>query len=669
MPDTGTASPARDIEPLDLARLRDLGPNPDMVMNDSPVGVSPDGMRIAFQLRRADPATNSYCLAMVVVDLGSPARPTLIDLGGDLIRIRFTRGALAYYPAGEPRLIRPVWSPDGRQVAFLKRVSDHVQVWVAAADGSGSRQVTHAPVDVEAFDWTRGGSAIVFRTRPDRATALREVETEGLTGFVYDDRWSPVARNRPSHRKLSDAVYETVTLDGQMESASAADRHTIERQDEAPDGAFWVSATPDAIAWIAPEDRGRAYINGRLRFRDNSGKIIDCAAASCTGRFGGIWLRPGARELFFLRRTGWGNSEVSLYTWTPGRSVPRRVLTTSDHLLGCRWAGPRLICALEQSSRPRRIVSLNPADGEIKEVFDPNPAFGNLRLGSVERLEWLNDRGIEIYGDLVLPANRKPDERLPLILVQYRTRGFLRGGTGDEYPIFALAAQGFAVLSIERPAYVSDLTPTTDPAERARLNYGNWADRKSVMSAYATGIQMLAQRGLIDPKRVGITGFSDGSVSARFALLNSSMFAAAALSTCCEEPKTHMPLLGLSGAAYLRSYLYPGYNEAAPNFWKPYSIAANAARFRTPLLVQASDDEYLASLETFTSLREAGAPVDLIVFPDEHHTKWQPAHRLAMYHRSIAWFSFWLNGDAGKYARANDLARWRNLQRSREEKR
>src|SRR3546814_7367490 len=39
----------------------------------------------------------------------------------------------------------------------------------------------------------------------------------------------------------------------------------------------------------------------------------------------------------------------------------------------------------------------------------------------------------------------------PLVVVQYDTRGFLRGGTGDEYPIQALAASGFAVLSVSRP--------------------------------------------------------------------------------------------------------------------------------------------------------------------------------------------------------------------------
>jgi dipeptidyl aminopeptidase/acylaminoacyl peptidase len=652
---------SRDIDPLDLARLRDMGPNPDMVMNDSPIAVSPDGGRIAVHLRRGNPASNSFCQALVVVDLAKTKRPAVIDQGGDLIRIRFKRGPLEQYLAGDAQMIRPIWSPDGRRVAFLKRQSVHNQVWIAAADGSGSRQLSDAPVHVEAFDWNRDGSAIIIRTRPKRIEAIQRIKAEALTGYVYDERWSPVARNSPSHREPEDSQIEAISLTGQTRTASLEERQILSRLDDAPEGAFWFSANEAGTAWFAPRDRNDSYRVGQLKFRSSKGTTIVCQAASCTGRPNGVWLQQDGKQLFFLRRTGWGNSQVSLYIWTLGQDEPRRVLTTRDHLLGCRWAGSRLLCALEQSDRPRRIVSIDPATGAMREVFDPNPEFRYLRLGKVERLEWSNNRGIQIYGDLVMPPRRKPQERVPLLLVQYRTRGFLRGGTGDEMPIYALAAQGFAVLSIERPADVADLASTTDPAERIKLSYGDWADRKSVMSAYATGIELLDRRGLIDRKRVGIHGFSDGNVSMRYALLNSSMFSVAAGAACCEEPKTHFPLLGLNGAAQLRAYHYPAYNDRGEEFWQPYSIALNAARFRIPLLIQASDDEYLAGLETFTSLREAGAPMDMIVFPDEHHTKWQPAHRLAMYRRYIAWFSFWLKGDAGPFARSEDVDRWQKL--------
>lgn len=81
------------------------------------------------------------------------------------------------------------------------------------------------------------------------------------------------------------------------------------------------------------------------------------------------------------------------------------------------------------------------------------------------------------------------------------------------------------------------------------------------------------------------------------------------------------------------------------------------SRTRSP-----ADSEYLLTLPTFTALREAGAPVDLYVFPDEFHAKWQPAHRLAVWERTLRWFGFWFDLPplAGQPpAPAGEVARWR----------
>jgi len=310
----------RDIAPLDLVRLRDLGTTADMMMNGSSIGVSPDGAKLAVQLRRAEPATNSYCHALVVIDLANSSTPRVIDRGGDYIRYRFQRGPIAYYTAGNPLLIEPIWSPDGRHVAFLKRVADHVQVWVAASDGSGSRQLTSAPVDVEAFHWVAGGQAIAFQTRPKRIDALQELDAEGLTGFVYDHRWSPLARNKPSHREPTEALIETVNMDGTVRPATALEQRSLARLEERPDGAFWFSSSAAGVAWSSGGERSRANVDGRLKVRLQSGDVIKCTAESCEGRFSGLRSFRRGKRLLFLRRTGWGNSQDALYIWQPGKA-------------------------------------------------------------------------------------------------------------------------------------------------------------------------------------------------------------------------------------------------------------------------------------------------------------------------------------------------------------
>ena len=82
----------------------------------------------------------------------------------------------------------------------------------------------------------------------------------------------------------------------------------------------------------------------------------------------------------------------------------------------------------------------------------------------------------------------------------------------------------------------------------------------------------------------------------------------------------------------------------------------------TPLLMQLADDEYLLALEAFEALREHHQPVEMYVFPNEHHGKWQPAHRLAIYLRSLDWFAFWLQNrkDPGPGKQAQ-YERWEKM--------
>lgn len=658
------AASLRDVVPDDLVRLRDIGPVASvMFLTDSAFAVSPNGRKIAFQIRQADPESNGYCLAMVVMDVAAETAPLIIDRGGTLIRVRFQRGSLADYYAGDAKLIVPLWSPDGKSIAFLKQVGAAVQVWVARADGSGSRQVTNAPVHVEAFAWSADGRSIIFQTRPALAEARQAIVKEGLTGYHYDDRWSPVASNHPWPAQPQETRFDVASLQGRARPANAVERARLEQPfgGNAPK-ADWIARAAHGLAWILPAQEDSKRAEGQIFVQRRGGEPVACTAQACSGRIAAIGWGPGGQSLWFLRREGWANSELALYSWEPGSVAPRSLLRTRDLLLGCTAAGDGLVCALEQSARPRRVVGINLADGTIREIFDPNPEFRSLRLGKVERLEWRNDRQIEVFGDLVLPPGWTPSSApLPLVVVQYQTRGFLRGGTDDEFPIFAFAAEGLGVLSLERPMYPADQSGARTADERYQINENDWADKRSVLSAFRTGIDLLRQRGVIDPARVGITGLSDGASSGQFALASSDLFAAASLTACCEEPKTVYPLIGINGTAHFRRRHWPAYTDDSSSFWAPYSMARNAARIRTALLLQSADDEYALTLETYASFREHAVPIDLYVFPDEHHNKWQPAHREAVYRRNLAWFGFWLKGEAGQFGVAAEVARWNEM--------
>ncbi|CAN5421906.1 hypothetical protein BH09PSE4_BH09PSE4_11470 [soil metagenome] len=651
----------RAITAEDLLRLREIGqPDPSLFGMPSPLGVAPDGKRVAFVLTRADPASNSYCRALLVIGLEAGAAPRIIDRGGALPTVRLAvRGLFAQ--GGLTDVVTPVWSHEGRWIAYLKRVGAVTQIWRVRDDGSAAEAVTHVPTDVEALAWASDGRRLVFVTRPAELAATEAIDREGQSGYLYDDRVTPNAGARPQLRSTASLIVSVIDPEsGAIAPATADDRRLLPAS---LDGGM--PAAPSAVsgqgrrAWVTRLGQGAS----RLETTDESGRSLACTAKACESGMTGLWWNSRGTALWFLRREGWARGRMALYQWTPATGLVRRAFVTDDVLHGCVGAQDDLVCTRENASAPRRVVRIDPVTGLSRLIFDPNPEFAGIRLGPVRRLTWRNELGLEAWGDLVLPPDHHSGEKLPMVVVQYHSDGFLRGGTGDEYPIYLFAARGFAVLSVERPDFVEAA------ADAARSRYGadaldtrRWAERRSLLSSLVTGVQLALKNAPIDPARVGITGLSDGASTARFALLNTRLFAAAAISTCCTDPKTVMTYGGIAWADAQRKAGYPSATQDDPAFWRPYSLATNASTMRTPLLMQLSDDEYLLGLESFTALREQHQPVEMYVFPDEHHIKMQPIHRQAVYERSLDWFDFWLNNHEEPDPRKRDqYARWRLL--------
>ena len=638
----------RDITPDDLVRLRDIGfPDASVSGMPAPLAVSPDGRNVAFVISRADPADNGLCrgLAVVVLKQGGAAR--LIDRGGDLApQSAEVRGLFANY--GTPLVATPAWSPDGRSIAYLKPEHGITQVWRIAIDGNDATAATAAPFDLESVDW-RAQRLLSVTARPGALASAARVEEEGRSGWLYDARFMPSAGPGP-RLTAKDAPLVRFTVDSVSMQLGTVEAEAKQR-------------LTDAGVALRPEN-GSPVAALRLWWSRDGGTQRRCDQDTCGGALVGGWWTHDRHAILFQRREGWRNEETALYRWDPdSRRAPRLVLRTRDVLTGCQSARDGLVCLEENSTTPRRIVVIDPASGRSRLVFDPNPEFTGIALAPVTRLRWRNDQGLEVWGDLVLPRDRRAGEKVPMVVVQYHSRGFLRGGTGDEYPIFALAARGLAVLSIERPLGVATSMPglTTVAALNAAMTRG-WAERRSIQSALAEGVRSAVATGTIDAARIGITGLSDGATAARFALINSHLFVAASISTCCIEPVTTMTLAGPAFADESRALGYPDLTRPDADFWRPASLVLNAARITTPLLMNVADDEYLLSLEAVEALREHHQPVEMYVFPGEHHNKWQPSHRRAIYERNIDWFDFWLRRhEDSDPAKRRQYERWEEM--------
>jgi hypothetical protein len=663
LPARTMASPVRALRPEDLVRLRDIGPVDPSSSDARRFTLSPDGRHVAFQLRRADPARNGYCLAMIVLERRPGAIPRIVDTGGDYIRVSFDNGGKVNFPTGVARTITPRWSRDGKWIYFLKRERGQVQVWRAGVGDSQGQPVTRSEAGVEDFRLTPDGTGLLFSTGFAEDALAHKLEVEGHKGFHFDGRFAPSMTSRPFPAgPLPRRVMVQDLANGTLRPARS------EEAAQLPESPSFEVAWGEAVA-----SNGRRAIlevpsatffpsRGRLVADDRDGKRIACEQAECA-EVSRLWWTASGNVRFF-RREGWAEASTAIYEWEPGPSAPRRLYVTDDVLVDCSADGDLLLCLRESSLVPRRLERLDPASGRHETVFDPNPEFASLRLGPAERLHYRNAFGQETIADLVLPTDYRPGARVPLVVVQYDTRGFLRGGTGDDYPVQAFANRGYAILSVSRPKMIGMKPGSADVIALERGNLAGFAHRRSVLSSVEAGVRIAIDRGVADPARLGLTGMSDGATVASWAVLHSNLFSAVAMSQCCFD-ESFPSRVGLSSARHFAAVGYPRISERADEFWRELSLVRNARRVAVPILLQVSDDELMSTLPTYTALAEVDGAVDMFVFPEEHHIKWQPAHRLAMYRRALDWFDFWLSDHRSPDPERHlEVSRWMTLRRT-----
>ena len=663
LPEQQSPRASRALTPVDLARLRDIGPLDPDSFAEPIFSISPDGRRAAFQLRRGDPGRNSFCVAMIVVDLEAKAPPRILDEGTNPLLFTFDFRGIADFPLGLMRVITPRWSPDGRWIAFLKRSGGSTQVWRAFADGSGSAPLTHSAVDVVDFRISPDGAHIVYATRPGIERQRLQNEEEGRNGWHYDDRFVPWVSKKPLPQTPVERKIEVLELSSGAMRAPHPDEEAlvaVDRAIPAAGGAAFPEVPGLEIAATTLAGGARA---GAFRAHLRNGSMVICKQPACEGATDPKWA-PGKTHVWFFRREGWARESTAIYEWNVESGAVRRLYLTDDVLTGCTPAAWALICLVDSSLEPRRLVRLDPRSGTRITLFDPHPEFAHLTLGRVERLHWRNALGVETIGDLVFPVGYRKGQKYPLVIVQYDTRGFLRGGTDDEYPIQAFANRGYAVLSFSSPHFPMGKVEPKDFEQVGRAELKNFAGRRNIQSSLEAGIRLLIERGIADPKRIGITGLSDGSSTVEWELNHhNSMFAAAAMSSCCWDPG-FIARIGPAAARHFLAEGYPGILGRNDAFWKDMALETKARQITTPILVNASEEEFLEALETYTSLREAGVPIDMFVYPGEFHARWQPAHRLATYRRSLDWFDYWLRGVRSRDAdRQSELREWDRLRK------
>ena len=662
----------RPITSNDLVELRDV----------EGFVASPDGRYLAFHLRVADIALNDYEAQWYILDIHSGGAPVSV---GDAGRI----GPRANMDGFKVGTLRPTsaakWSPDSRYIAYLKEKNGEIQLWLSDVKTRVQRQLTHNASDLVDFWWDSGGAGLYFTTfQYTRGQRIENEISDAADGYLYDQRFTPQYSVTPrSIRQVSGQIWVFDLTASKERIATPAESKEHERLSTAVtlDGfpnARNVSLASNApqAAWAQPLDLhedGAVPIHPMVRLmagpigRPEEAK--ECTDLACSGLIYDIWPNADATEVYFSRREGHNNTNFGYYSWNTVDATVRPLFSRKDEwLTNCTKSSDSLVCAYETPVAPRQVAEVQLLDGSFRILYNPNPHFEKIQMGEVRRINWTNENAPwakEAFAHLVLPTDYESSKKYPLVITQYYSQGFLRGGVGDEYPVHLFAANGIAVLSVERPIPWEMTTVISDPEELQRKMFTSIPNDWDIgLQSIESGLNAAIATGLIDSKRVGITGLSDGAVKAFHALVTSDRYAAASVSGTGWDPILFFTT-DFEHRRMLKSYGFRDPYALGETLWRQVSPIHNIDRINAPILLQVSDHELVHAAQTITMLSERGKKYEAYVFPAEYHKKWQPQHRYAIYNRNVDWFMFWfLNHEDPADEKADQYHRWRELRRT-----
>jgi pimeloyl-ACP methyl ester carboxylesterase len=271
-------------------------------------------------------------------------------------------------------------------------------------------------------------------------------------------------------------------------------------------------------------------------------------------------------------------------------------------------------------------------------LVDPSPEADTFRFGREEILTWRDPKGYEWKGGLIYPIDYQPGKRYPFILQThgYSDTEFVIDGPSGTTTAFAaqpLANAGFLVLQ----AGESRTAITNDDQEG-----------KNVADGWKAVIDELDARGLIDPRRVGIIGWSrTGYHVAAMMATYPDVVAAATISDSVQYDYTQSLLaVGAPSATSADQSVTGGPpSKVGYGTWFEQNIFYGLSHSSAALRVEAIGAlSLMAMWETYAVYVQAGKPADFVYFPEGSHVLLKPSERLGSQGGNVDWFQFWLQG-------------------------
>ncbi len=263
---------------------------------------------------------------------------------------------------------------------------------------------------------------------------------------------------------------------------------------------------------------------------------------------------------------------------------------------------------------------VGPSLTQLTKISDANPQQKDYNWGTVELVHWTSSDGFPLKGLLYKPENFDPNKKYPMISYFYEQLS--QGLNGY------VAPTGRNVINPTH--YVSNGYLVFEPD----IHYENGYPGPSAVKSIVPGVQMLLQRGYVDPKGLGLQGQSWGGYQTAFLITQTHLFSAA----MAGAPVANMTSAygGIRwGSGLARAFQYEAtqsrigksiwegqqlYIENSPLFWLD--------RVTTPLFIMSNDMDdavpWYQGIEMFVGMRRLGKEVYMISYNNDVHN---PASR------------------------------------------
>jgi dipeptidyl aminopeptidase/acylaminoacyl peptidase len=241
--------------------------------------------------------------------------------------------------------------------------------------------------------------------------------------------------------------------------------------------------------------------------------------------------------------------------------------------------------------------------------------------------------GREIEGALLKPAGWAAGQRLPLVVLVH---GGPTGRWRDRFESWGqlLAARGFLVL------YPNPRGSTGYGHAFVESNRADWGggDFKDVMA----GVDLLVKRGLADPERLGIGGWSYGGYLSAWAITQTRRFKAAVIGAGLSDLASEF---GTEDGPAYDEWFYGLPYEHLDRFQKSSPIT-HVKSARTPSLILQGENDVTdpvgQSQQLYRALKHYGVPAELVLYPREGHGLREEKHLLDRLNRIVAWYEKYL---------------------------